>query len=122
MEYTKSCSVFPLRLPPLPTLYPKLANLITPMKSTKVRTHEDHALLLLPETATLSQMEHKSMPRFLNVLSPLENLQRKRKTAVSRTNSAFIVATLVICCEPVKRRDIIFSPPLNFLRMKPTSA
>src|SRR6266404_4940005 len=55
------------------------------MKSTKVRTHEDHALLLLPETATLSQMEHKSMPRFLNVQSPLENLQRKKKTAVSRT-------------------------------------
>src|SRR6266404_3204854 len=74
------------------------------MKSTKVRTHEDHALLLLPETATLSQMKHKSMPRFLNVRSPLGNLQRKKKTAVSRTNSAFIVANLAIWHEPVTRR------------------
>src|SRR5882762_5085029 len=74
------------------------------MKSTKVRTHEDHALLLLPETATLSQMKHKSMPRFLNVRSPLENLQWKKKTAVSRTNSAFIVANLAIWREPVTRR------------------
>src|SRR6266404_645628 len=104
MEYTKSCSVFPLRLPPLPTLYPRLTNLIVPMKSTKVRTHEDHALLLLPRTATLSQMKHKSMPRFLSALSPLENLRRKKKTAVSRTNSAFTVANQAIWCEPVTRK------------------
>src|SRR6266481_9848449 len=74
------------------------------MKSTKVRTHEDHALLLLPETATLSQMTHKSMPRFLNVRNPLENLRRKKKTAVSRTNSASIVENLAIWREPVTRR------------------
>src|SRR6266404_6864098 len=88
MEYTKSCSLFPLHLPPLLTLYPRLVNLIAPMKSTKVRTHEDHALLLRPRTATLSQMKHKSMPRFLNALSPLVNLQQKKKTAISRTNQA----------------------------------
>src|SRR5882762_6860295 len=105
MEYTKSCSVFPLRLPPLPTLYPRLANLIMPMKSTKVRTHEDHALLLLPRTTTLSQMKHKSMPRFLSVLSPSENLRRKKKTAISRTNSAFTVANQAIWHEPVTRNE-----------------
>src|SRR6266436_2128011 len=74
------------------------------MKSTKVRTHEDHALLLLPETATWSQTKHKSMPRFLNVRSPLVNLQRKKKTAVSRTNSAFIVANQAIWRKPVTRK------------------
>ena len=74
------------------------------MKSTKVRTHEDHALLLLLRTATLSQMKHKSMLQFLNVLSPLENLRRKKKTAVSRTNSAFIVANQAIWREPVTRK------------------
>src|SRR5882762_10129553 len=104
MEYTKSCLVFPLRLPPWPTLYPKPANLIAPMKSTKARTHKDHALLLLPETTILSQMKHKSMPRFLNILSPLVNLQRKKKTAVSRTNFAFIVANQAIWHESVTRR------------------
>src|SRR6266404_3625570 len=104
MEYTKSCSVFPLRLPPLLTLYPRLANLIVPMKSTKVRTHEDHALLLLPGTATLSQMKHKSMPRFLNILSPLENLQRKKKTTISRTNSVSTVANQATWHEPVTRK------------------
>src|SRR6266403_5926512 len=104
MEYTKSCSVFPLHLPPLLTLYPRLVNLITPMKSTKVRTHEDHALLLLPRTATLSQMKHKSMPRFLNVLSPSVNLRQKKKTAVSRTNSASTVANQAIWCKPVTRK------------------
>src|SRR6266403_1774394 len=104
MEYTKSCSVFPLHLPPLLTLYPRLVNLIAPMKSIKVRTHKDHALLLLPRTAILSQMKHKSMLRFLNVLSPLVNLQWKKKTAVSRTNSAFIVANQAIWREPVTRK------------------
>src|SRR6267378_7308619 len=104
MEYTKSCLVFPLRLPPCPTLYPKPANLTAPMKSTKVRTHEDHALLLLPETAILSQMKHKSMPRFLSVPSPSVNLQRKKKTAVSRTNSASTVANQAIWHEPVTRK------------------
>src|SRR6266404_2786726 len=104
MEYTKSCLVFPLRLPPWPTLYPKPANLIAPMKSTKVRTHKDHALLLLPRTAILSQMKHKSMLQFLNVLSPLVNLRRKKKTAVSRTNSASTVANLAIWREPVTRK------------------
>src|SRR6266404_1278848 len=104
MEYTKSCLVFPLRLPPWPTLYPKPANLIVPMKSTKVRTHEDHALLLLPRTTILSQTKHKSMPRFLSVLSPLENLRRKKKTAVSRTNSAFTVVNQAIWHEPVTRK------------------
>src|SRR5882762_630920 len=104
MEYTKSCSVFPLRLLPLPTLYPKPANLIAPMKSTKVRTHKDHALLLLPRTTILSQMKHKSMLRFLNILSPLVNLWQKKKTAVSRTNSAFIVANQAIWREPVTRK------------------
>src|SRR6267378_7633396 len=104
MEYTKSCLVFPLRLPPCPTLYPKPANLITPMKSTKARTHEDHALLLLPETAILSQMKHKSMPWFLSVPSPLVNLQRKKKTAVSRTNSASTVANQAIWRKPVTRK------------------
>src|SRR6266404_9162540 len=74
------------------------------MKSTKVRTHEDHALLLLPKTAILSQMKHKSMLRFLNVLSPLENLWRKKKTTVSRTNSAFTVANQAIWREPVTRK------------------
>src|SRR6266404_148994 len=104
MEYTKSCLVFPLRLPPWPTLYPKPANLIAPMKSTRARTHEDHALLLLPRTAILSQMKHKSMLRFLSILSLLENLQRKKKTAVSRTNSAFTVANQAIWHEPVIRK------------------
>src|SRR6266404_7677247 len=104
MEYTKSCSVFPLRLPPLLTLYPRLANLIVPMKSTKARTQEDHALLLLPKTATLSQMKHKSMPQFLSVPSPLVNLWRKKKTADSRTNSAFTVANQAIWREPVIRK------------------
>src|SRR6266404_10137 len=103
MEYTKSCLVSPLRLPPLPTLYPRLMNLIAPMKSTKVRTHEDHALLLLPRTAILLLIIHKSMPWFLNALSPSENLWRKKKTAVSRTNSAFIVANQAIWCVPVRR-------------------
>src|SRR6266404_9417158 len=74
------------------------------MKFTRVRTHEDHALLLLPETTTLSQTKHKSTPRFLTVRSPLENLQRKKKTVVSRTISAFIVANLAIWREPVTRR------------------
>src|SRR6266404_9376127 len=74
------------------------------MKSIKVRTHEDHTLLLLPETATLSQMKHKSMPRFLNVLSPLENLRQKKKTAVSRTNFAFTVANQAIWRKPVTRK------------------
>src|SRR6266404_7363390 len=101
MEYTKSCLVSPLRLPPLPTLYPRLMNLIAPMKSTKARTHEDHALLLLPRSTTLSQMKHKSMPRFLNALSPLVNLQRKKKTTVSRTNSASTVANQAIWHVPV---------------------
>src|SRR6266404_4911316 len=104
MEYTKSCLVFPLRLPPWPTLYPKPANLIAPMKSIKVRTHKDHALLLLPKTAILSQMKHKSMPRFLSVPSPSVNLQWKKKTAVSRTNSASTVANLAIWHEPVTRK------------------
>jgi len=49
------------------------------MKSTKVRTHEDHALLLLPETATLSQMEHKSMPRFLNVKALWKTYSRRKR-------------------------------------------
>src|SRR6266404_1855825 len=116
MEYTKSCLVFPLRLPPLLTLYPRLVNLIAPMKSTKARTHEDHTLLLLPRTATLSQMKHKSMLQFLSVPSPLVNLQRKKKTAVSRTNSAFTVANQAIWCKPVTRKKkmtpdhIILSP------------
>src|SRR6266404_2755435 len=74
------------------------------MKSIKVKTHKDHALLLLPEIAILPQMKHKSMPRFLNVLSPLVNLQRKKKTAVSRTNSAFIVANQAIWREPATRK------------------
>src|SRR5712664_4024454 len=74
------------------------------MKSTRVRTHEDHALLLLPRTTTLLQMKHKSMPQFLSVLSPLENLQRKKKTTVSRTNSAFIVVNQAIWREPVTRK------------------
>src|SRR6267378_6058122 len=104
MEYTKSCLVFPLRLPPLPTLYPRLTNLIAPMKSTKVRTHKDHTPLLLPKTTTLSQMKHRSMPRFLNTLSPLVNLQRKKKTAGSRTNSAFTVANQAIWRKPVTRK------------------
>src|SRR6266404_936806 len=104
MEYTKNFLVFPLHLPPSLILYPKPANLIAPMKSTKVRTHEDHALLLLLRTATLSQMKHKSMPQFLNVLSLLENLQWKKKTAVSRTNSAFTVANQAIWREPVTRK------------------
>src|SRR6266404_2352293 len=101
MEYTKSCLVFPLRLPPLPTLYPRLTNLIAPMKSTKVRTHKDHTPLLLPKTTTLSQMKHKSMPRFLNALSPLVNLQQKKKTAILRTNSASTVANQAIWHVPV---------------------
>jgi len=46
------------------------------------QNHEDHTLLLLPRTAILSQMKHKSMLRFLNILSPLVNLQRKKKTAI----------------------------------------
>src|SRR5882757_5525944 len=74
------------------------------MKSTKVRTHEDHTLLLLPRTATLSQMKHKSMLRFLNDLSPLVNLQRKKKTAVSGTNSASTVANQAIWRELVTRK------------------
>src|SRR6267378_2472245 len=101
MEYTKNYLVFLLHLPPSLILYPRLANLTTPMKSTKVRTHEDHALLLLPRTATLSQMKHKSMLQFLNALSPLVNLQRKKKTAISRTNSASTVANQAIRHVPV---------------------
>src|SRR6266404_4765210 len=66
------------------------------MKSTKVRTHKDHALLLLPGTPILLQKTHKSMPQFLNTLSPLENLRQKKKTTISRTNSAFTVANLAI--------------------------
>src|SRR6266404_2296866 len=73
------------------------------MKSTKVRTLEDHTLLLLPETATLLQMKHKSTPQFLNALSPLVNLQRKKKTAVSRTNFASTVANQAIWHTPVER-------------------
>src|SRR6266404_8120099 len=75
------------------------------MKSTKVKTHEDHALLLLPRTAILSQMKHKSMLWFLNVLRPLVNLRQKKKTAVSRTNSASIVANQAIWCKPVTRKE-----------------
>src|SRR6266404_882370 len=101
MEYIKNCLVFPLRLPPSLILYPRLANLIVPMKSTKVRTHKDHALLLLPRTTTLSQMKHKSMPQFLSVLSPLVNLQWKKKTTISRTNSASTVANQAIWHVPV---------------------
>src|SRR6266404_3647027 len=74
------------------------------MKSIKVKTHKDHALLLLPETAILSQMKHKSMPRFLNVLSPLVNLRWKKRTAVSRTNFASTVANRARWREPVKRK------------------
>src|SRR5882762_2267459 len=51
-------------------------------------------------------MKHKSMPRFLSVLSPLENLQRKKKTAVSRTNSAFIVVNQAIWREPRPRNPV----------------
>src|SRR6266404_7188696 len=97
------------------------------MKSTKVRTHEDHALLLLPRTAILSQMKHKSMPQFPNALSPLVNLQQKKKTAVSRTNSAFIVVNQAIWHEPVTRNKkmmpnhVSLSPlvPLPHKRMPP---
>src|SRR6266404_2199425 len=80
---------------------PPLLLALVPMKSTKVRTHKDHALLLLPRTATLSQTKHKSMLRFLNILSPLVNLRRKKKTTVSRTNSASTVANQAIWHVPV---------------------
>ncbi len=76
-------------------------NSITPTKSTKVRTHEDHALLLLPETATLLQKIHKSMPRFPSALNPSVNLRLKKKTAISRTNSASTVANQAIWHVPV---------------------
>src|SRR6266404_2004232 len=74
-----------------------------PMKSTRVRTLEDRALLLLPRTATLSQMKHKSMPQFLSALSPSVNLRQKKKTTISGTNSAYIVANQAIWHTPVGR-------------------
>ncbi len=73
------------------------------MKSTKVRTLEDHAPLLLPRTAILLQTIHKSMPQFLSTLSPSENSWRKKKTAISRTNSAYTVANQAIWRAPVGR-------------------
>src|SRR6266404_4258978 len=119
MEYTKSYLVSLLHLPPSPILYPRLVNLITPMKSTKVRTHEDHALLLLPRTATLSQMKHKSMPRFLNVLSPSVNLRQKKKTAVSRTNSAFTVANWATWHVPVGKNKNLTPNHVTLSRLAP---
>jgi len=73
------------------------------MKSTKVRTHEDHALLLLPETATVTD-ETQINAAVPQRPKPFGNLQWRKKTAVSRTNSAFIVANLAIWREPVTRR------------------
>src|SRR6266404_8780949 len=89
------------------------------MKSTKVRTLEDHALLLLPGTTILLQMIHKSMLWFLNALSPLVNLQQKKRTTVSRTNSASTVANQAIWHAPVRRNKNLTPNHVTLSRLAP---